>query len=68
MTAYDASRQINYQDHSPSGKRIGKNQMDDYSLHVAFTARIDNTEVFRRSGKITVNTETLNALYNVNIH
>ena len=30
MTAHDASRQINYQDHSPSGKRIGKNQMDDY--------------------------------------
>ena len=36
-------------------------------FQVAFTARIDNTEVFRRSSKMSVNTVTLNALYNVKI-
>ena len=40
-------------------------------IKVAFTtlstAVLDNREVFRRSSKKTVNTVTLNALYNVNI-
>ena len=42
-------------------------------IEVAFTTlstavfTISNREVFRRSRKITVNTVTLNALYNVNI-
>ena len=36
-------------------------------VYHAIHGRISNKEVFRQSSKITVNTVTLNASYNVNI-